>query len=167
MPSSPIQPAQQTAAKVAGIAYLITFAIVVYVNFGIYERLIVEHDATETARNILTHERLFRIGIAVDLIYCAGVIVLLTALYVILKPVSQDLGLRYSEFECLPTTRCNFTPDKASSTGVCADTARRKPIEVALVTSRHSPHPPHPCDTGEGVQRLKRRHGIRRQQIDP
>ena len=89
MPSRPIQPAQQTAAKVAGITYLVTFAIVVYVNFGIYERLIVEHDATETARNILTHERLFRIGIAGDLIYCAGVIVLLTALYVILKPVSQ------------------------------------------------------------------------------
>jgi hypothetical protein len=93
MPSSPIQPAQQTAAKVAGIAYLVTFTIVVYVNFGIHERLIVEHDALETARNILTHERLFRIGIAGDLIYCAGVIVLLTALYVILKPVSQGLAM--------------------------------------------------------------------------
>lgn len=25
--------------------------------------------------------------------------------------VCTDLGLRYSEFECLPTTRCNFKPD--------------------------------------------------------
>jgi len=87
-----IEPAQQTAARVAGFAYLITFATVVYVNFGIHDRLIVENNA-ETARNILAHERLFRIGIAGDLIYCAGVVVLLTALYVILKPVNRGLAL--------------------------------------------------------------------------
>jgi hypothetical protein len=88
-----IEPAQQTAAKVAGSAYLITFAAVVSVNFGIHDRLIVEGNAAETARNILAHERLFRIGIAGDLIYCAGVVVLLTALYVILKPVNRGLAL--------------------------------------------------------------------------
>jgi hypothetical protein len=44
-------------------AYLITFATVVYVNFGIHGRLIAGNNA-ETARNILAHERLFRIGIA-------------------------------------------------------------------------------------------------------
>jgi|SRR5215471_5187418 len=93
MTSGPIQDAQRKGAKVAAIAYLITFVIVVCVNFGIHDRLIVEHDATQTARNILTHERLFRIGIAGDLIYCAGVIVLITALYVILKPVSHGLAL--------------------------------------------------------------------------
>ena len=88
-----VEPAQQTAARVAGFAYLITFATVVYVNFGIHDRLIVENNAAETARNILAHERLFRIGIAGDLIYCAGVVVLLTALYVILKPVNRGLAL--------------------------------------------------------------------------
>jgi hypothetical protein len=89
---SPIESAQQTAAKVAGLAYLITFAAVVYVNFGIHDRLLVENNA-ETARNILAHETLFRIGIVGDLIYCVGVVVLLTALYVILKPVSRGLAL--------------------------------------------------------------------------
>ena len=84
---------QRKAAKVAGLAYLITFATVVYVNFGIHDRLIVANDAAETARNILANERLFRIGIAGDLIYCVGVVVLLTALYVILKPVSPGLAL--------------------------------------------------------------------------
>lgn len=93
MTSSDIQDAQRVAAKVAGIAYLVTFAIVVYVNFAIHDRLILEHDASETARNILANERLFRIGIAGDLIYCGGVVVLLTALYVILKPVSHGLAL--------------------------------------------------------------------------
>lgn len=88
-----IEPAQQTAARVAGFAYLITFATVVYANFGIHDRLIVQNNAAETGRNILAHERLFRIGIAGDLIYCVGVVVLLTALYVILKPVNPGLAL--------------------------------------------------------------------------
>jgi Domain of unknown function (DUF4386) len=84
---------QRKAAPVAGLAYLITFAIVVYVNFGIHDRLIVAGNAAETARNILAHERLFRVGIAGDLLYCAGVVVLLTALYVILRPVNRGLAL--------------------------------------------------------------------------
>jgi hypothetical protein len=88
-----IDTSQRNAARVAGFSYLITFATVVYVNFGIHRRLIVANNAAETARNILAHERLFRIGIAGDLIYCAGVVVLLTALYVILKPVNQGLAL--------------------------------------------------------------------------
>jgi hypothetical protein len=92
MTISGIDQSQRTAARVAGFAYLITFATVVYVNFGIHDRLIVENNA-DTARNILAHERLFRIGIVGDLIYSAGVIVLLTALYVILKPVSRGLAL--------------------------------------------------------------------------
>lgn len=92
MTISPIDNSQRTAARVAGLAYLITFATVVSVNFGIHDRLIVDTSA-ETARNILAHERLFRIGIAGDLIYCAGVVVLLTALYVILRPVNRGLAL--------------------------------------------------------------------------
>ena len=87
-----IDESQRKAARVAGFGYLITFATVIYVNFGIHGRLIVENNA-ETARNILAHERLFRIGIVGDLIYCAGVVVLLTALYVILKPVNRGLAL--------------------------------------------------------------------------
>lgn len=89
----PIDDAQRKAARVAGLAYLFTFATVVYVNFGIHGRLIVAGNAAETARNILAHERLFRIGIAGDLTYCAGVVVLLTSLYVILKPVNPGLAL--------------------------------------------------------------------------
>jgi Domain of unknown function (DUF4386) len=66
---------------------------VVAVNFGIFARLIVSGNPEETARNILAHETLFRVGIAGDMVYCVGVVVLLTALYVILKPVSQNLAL--------------------------------------------------------------------------
>jgi hypothetical protein len=92
MTPSAIEPAQQTAAKIAGLAFPISFATVVAVNFGIFARLISDNPA-ETARNILAHQTLFRIGIAGDMVYCVGTVVLLAALYVILKPVSQNLAL--------------------------------------------------------------------------
>jgi Domain of unknown function (DUF4386) len=91
--TSRLEPAQQTAAKVAGFAYLFTFASVVFARFRIHDRLIIEGNAAETARNILARERLFRIGIACDLIYCVGVVVLLAGLYWILEPVNHGLAL--------------------------------------------------------------------------
>ena len=87
-----IAESQQKAARVAGLAYLLTFALVVFVNFGIHDRLITG-DAAETARNIIAHESLFRLGIACDLLYCVGIVVLLTALYAILKPAGRGLAL--------------------------------------------------------------------------
>ena len=57
-----------------------------------FARLLVGNPA-ENARAILEHETLFRIGIAGDIVYCLGVVVVLAALYVILRPVSQGLAL--------------------------------------------------------------------------
>ena len=92
MTISTIDDSQRTAARVAGFTCLFTMATVVFANFRIHERLIVAGNAAETARNIVAHERLFRIGIACGLIYCAGIVILLTALYVILKPVNRGLA---------------------------------------------------------------------------
>lgn len=88
-----IDESQRKAAKVAGFTSLFTLPFVVFANFAIHDRLIVAGNVAETARNIIAHERLFRISIACDLIYCAGVLVLLTALYVILEPVNRSLAL--------------------------------------------------------------------------
>ena len=93
MTVSTIDDSQRTAARVAGFTCLFTMAIVIFSNFAIQERLIVAGNPAETARNILAHERLFRFGIACGLIYCIGLVVLLTALYVILKPVNRGLAL--------------------------------------------------------------------------
>jgi hypothetical protein len=93
MTISTIGESQRTAARIAGLACPISFVTVVAVNFGIFARLIVRGNPAETARNILAHETLFRIGVVGDMVYCIGVVVLLTALYVILKPVSQNLAL--------------------------------------------------------------------------
>src|SRR5574337_62724 len=93
MTTSAIDPSQRRAARIAGLAYLFSFVSVVSVYFGILARLILPGDPAQTARNILAHERLFRIGIAGDVVYCVGVVVLLAALYVVLKPVDQNLAL--------------------------------------------------------------------------
>lgn len=83
---------QQKAAKIAALSCLISFATVVAVNFGIFGRLMVGGPA-QTGRNILANERLYRVGIAGDAFYSAGVIVVAAALYVVLKPIDQNLAL--------------------------------------------------------------------------
>jgi uncharacterized protein DUF4386 len=88
-----IEPSQRKAARVVGFTYLFTWATVVFAFYGIYAHLVVTGNAAETARNIIAHERLFRVVIACDLIYGVGVVVLLAALYVILEPVNRGLAL--------------------------------------------------------------------------
>ena len=93
MNSNGIDQAQRTAAKVAGWSCLLTMAIVVFGNYALLNPLLVPGNAAETARNILAHETQFRVTIVCFLAYSIGVFVLLTALYVILKPVNQGLAL--------------------------------------------------------------------------
>ena len=88
-----IDESQRKAARLAGLAFLFAMAIVVVANYGINIRLIVPGNAAETARNIMTHETLFRINIACNLIYVLSLVVLLAALYTILKPVNRSLAL--------------------------------------------------------------------------
>jgi hypothetical protein len=88
-----LEPAQRTAAKVAGFSGLFSMTVVVFANYGLLNPLIVPGNATETARNIVAHETQFRVAIICFLIYSASVIVLLAALYVILKPANRGLAL--------------------------------------------------------------------------
>lgn len=92
MTTSGIDDTQRKAAKVAGLAYIATFAVVVWANYAISERLIAGN-AAQTAQNIIANERLFRINIACNVFYAAGTLVLLTALYTILRPVGRNLAL--------------------------------------------------------------------------
>jgi hypothetical protein len=93
MRTDTVDASQRTAARVAGATDLLMIAIVMLSNFGIHARLIVPRDAARTARNILAHEALFRLGVVCFLAYGAGIIVLLTALYVVLRKVSRHLAV--------------------------------------------------------------------------
>jgi len=88
-----IENSQRTAAKVAGIAGILAFALVVFGNYFLLGPLIVPRNAVDTARNILAHETQFRLALVCFITYGIGGIVLLTALYVIFAPVNRGLAL--------------------------------------------------------------------------
>jgi hypothetical protein len=88
-----IEKPQRTAAKIAGVTGLLAVAIVVFGNYVLLGPLIVPRDAAETARNIMAHQTQVRGALICFLLYSANVVVLLTALYVILKPVDWILAL--------------------------------------------------------------------------
>ena len=88
-----IDSSQRTAATVAGVAGLFTFAIVVFGNFVLLGPLVIPRNAADTARNILAHETQFRAALTCFISYDIGAIVLATALYVVLAPVNRGLAL--------------------------------------------------------------------------
>ena len=93
MTTDKIDNSQRTAAKVAGVAGLLAFVLVVFGNYVLLNPLIVPRNAVDTARNILAHETQFRLALICFITYGVGTVVLLTALYVIFAPVNRGLAL--------------------------------------------------------------------------
>ena len=93
MNGNSIDQAQRNAAKVSGFALLFSMVIVVFANYGLLNPLLVRGNAAETARNIMAHETQFRVTVVCFLAYSASVVVLLAAIYVILRPVNRGLAL--------------------------------------------------------------------------
>ena len=86
-----IEREQRTAAKLAGVLYLLQMATGV---FGYWAKgQVTSPDAAQTAANLATSERLFRIGVVADLLTAVIVIGLVVALYVVLKPVNRSVAL--------------------------------------------------------------------------
>jgi Domain of unknown function (DUF4386) len=85
-----IDNSQRIAAKVVGFLYLFTNATAMFA-FSVRGKLIAARDAEQTAANIMASERLFRIGIAAELVTVVGVLVLVWGLYVILRPVDKSI----------------------------------------------------------------------------
>jgi len=98
MTTDTIGNSQRLAAKVAGVAGLLAFILVVFGNYVLLEPLIVPRNAVDTARNILAHQTQFRVALICFITYGIGAIVLLTALYVVLAPVNRGLALASALF---------------------------------------------------------------------
>jgi hypothetical protein len=99
-----IDDSQRIAAKVAGVTGLLAVAIVVFGNYVLLDPLIVPRNAAETARNIMAHQTQTRVALICFLLYSANVVVLLTALYVILRPVDPILALMGAVFRLVFAT---------------------------------------------------------------
>jgi hypothetical protein len=83
----------QTYARVGGILYLFIIVAALFGEAFVRGRLIVSHDPTATAQNILGSETLFRAGLAGEMLTCVCDVALALILYVLLKPVSRNLAL--------------------------------------------------------------------------
>src|SRR6476661_9065554 len=94
---------QRRWARVVGFSYRFALAPAVFAEFYVSGR-IVSDNAIVTARNIIAHERLFRLGIASNLMVFATDVVLVTALYVVLERVNRRLALLATFFRLIETT---------------------------------------------------------------
>jgi hypothetical protein len=107
-----LEPAQHTAARIVGFLYLFLMATAILAESYARGQIIVPGDAVHTAMNIAASEWLFRASAVTHLLTVAGDIVLVVALYVILKPVNQYVALlaafwRLAESSILAVTSLN------------------------------------------------------------
>jgi hypothetical protein len=93
MTYSAIETSPRLYARLGGALYLIIIIIGLFDEAYVRNRLIVSGDATATANNIRSMEWLWRFHIGAELFLLICAIVLLTILFVLLKPVSRDLAL--------------------------------------------------------------------------
>ena len=99
-----IDESQRKAATVVGFTYLFALFPAIFAEFYVRSQLVVFDNAATTALHIVTHERLFRLGIASNLTAFAIDVALITALYVVLKPVNRSLALLATGWGLIETT---------------------------------------------------------------
>ncbi len=92
MIGTPLEAAQARAARLAGAMFLFVNATGIFSEIFVRGSLL-SGNVTEVAQNISDSERLYRLGIFGDLATFTGVLVLVWALYVLLRPVNRDLAL--------------------------------------------------------------------------
>ncbi|MDB4913846.1 MAG: hypothetical protein JWM95_1490 [Gemmatimonadetes bacterium] len=92
MKSCDVSDAQRTAARMVGWSYLLAIPLAIFSEFYVSGRLVVRDDVQATARNILAHEGMFRVGIASNLMVFAIDVVLIVGLYGALSPVNSTLA---------------------------------------------------------------------------
>jgi hypothetical protein len=97
--SSTVEESQRKAARAAGLAFLISFALLAYGEFGIRRSLLSGDpilglvNPAATSRNILAQPSLFRLNIVLILSWCVGMTVVLAAFYGLLRPFGQTIAL--------------------------------------------------------------------------
>jgi len=93
MTSSTIDESQRKAATIVGLSYLLALPPAIFAEFYVRTRLVAFDNVAKTARDIMAHERLFRLGSACNLTVFAIDVVLIIALYMVLRLVNRYLAL--------------------------------------------------------------------------
>ena len=93
----------RTAALMAGIGLLIMVIAAPFAELFVYPKLVVPDNAAETAKNIIANKTLFVSGIFGYLITFICDLLVSWALYVLLKPVNENLSLLTAWFRLVYT----------------------------------------------------------------
>jgi len=86
MTNHTIEPTPRTAARVAGIGYIVIFALAIFANFFVRVGLVEPDDAATTFRNIADSEFLFRTALVAFLVVFVLDVVVAWALYIVFRP---------------------------------------------------------------------------------
>lgn len=84
---------QRRAAKIFGVTYLVCLAIIMVAFSRFYAPYVVWGNGEATARQAMGHEPAIRCYLAGAFLHGIGTVVLLAALYVILRPVNRGMAL--------------------------------------------------------------------------
>jgi hypothetical protein len=102
MTNTATEAVQGRAARLAGALFLFINATGIFSEIFVRGSLL-SGDVTQVAQNIISSERLYRLSIIGDLVMFAGGLVLIWALYVLLRPVNRDLALLAVFFRIVET----------------------------------------------------------------
>lgn len=94
----------QRTARTAGLLYLTLAACGAFAEFFVRQSLVVRGDAAATAGNILSSQPTFRLGIASELVGQVAFVLLVLALYRVLKPVNRNHAVAMVAFVLVAVT---------------------------------------------------------------
>jgi hypothetical protein len=90
-------------ARIGGILYLVIILAGMFSVILVRDKLIVSGDAASTAQNIITHELLWRMGIAADLLMHVCDIPVMLVVFILLRPVNKNIALLALLFNMIQT----------------------------------------------------------------
>jgi hypothetical protein len=90
-------------ARIAGFLYLIVIVGGLFAEIFVRARLVVYGDAAATAHNIMTHELLYRLGLAAEVFYLACNVPLTIIFYGLFKVVNKNVALLEAIFGLVST----------------------------------------------------------------
>ncbi len=93
VPASPPRTSRRTAARIAGVGYVLLFALAIFANFVVLDGLVVDGDAATTVANVSGSMGLFRLGLVAFLIIVVIDVVVAWGLFVVLREVHHDLAV--------------------------------------------------------------------------
>jgi hypothetical protein len=88
-----IDKSQRLAAKVFAATYIISFATTIVAFYRWLAPILVWSDQAATARNIIAHESAYRLYLTSAFLNGVGCLVILVALYIVLRPISRGISL--------------------------------------------------------------------------